>query len=254
MAMALSAILALLFLLLSLYCALDPLRHSAISQFPDFKAHPVDLPPWSDLPSLRDTQNLLQKSEIKFLNQIQGPESLVFDNLGRGPYTGVADGRILFWNGESWRDFAYTSPINFMQLLFAAEDTGRVLKYNPVSKETTVLVANSQFPNGLRRYWLKGEKAGTTDVFAILPGYPDNVRTNQNGEFWVAIHCRRSMLSYVTAIYPKFRKFLLKLPISDEARGGRGSAAADPEISKKKKFTTTNFPDPTRTITKQLPV
>ncbi|KAL5720728.1 cohesin loading factor Ssl3 [Ranunculus cassubicifolius] len=323
--MSLSTIITTLFLLLSLYCALDPFKHSAISKFPNFIAHPIQMPPWSEFPLAKDEQNLLQKSEIKFLNEIQGPESLVFDPLGKGPYTGVADGRILFWNGEAWNDFAYTSsnrselcspkpsplsyipnehvcgrplglrfnkktgdlyiadayfglmvvgpegglatllvdkaegvPLrftndldidedgniyftdsssnyqrrNFMQLVFAAEDTGRVLKYNPVSKETTVLVANSQFPNGLalskdksfflfsegsigrlRRYWLKGEKAGTTDVFAILPGYPDNVRTNQNGEFWVAIHCRRSMLSYVTAIYPKFRKFLLKLPI-----------------------------------------
>jgi hypothetical protein len=25
----------------------------------------------------------------------------------------------------------------------------------------------------LSRYWLKGEKAGTVDLFAILPGFPD---------------------------------------------------------------------------------
>ncbi|KAL5720715.1 cohesin loading factor Ssl3 [Ranunculus cassubicifolius] len=324
--MALSAILALLFLLLSLYCALDPFQHSAISKFRDFKAHPVDLPPWSDLPLVRDTQNLLQKSEIKFLNQIQGPESIAFDRFGRGPYTGVADGRILFWNGESWRDFAYTSPNrsdmctpkpsplsylknehicgrplglrfnkktgdlyiadayfglmvvgpegglatllvneaegvpfrftndldidddnniyftdsstkyqrrNFMELIFSGEDSGRVLKYNPITKETTVLVRNLQFPNGvslskdksffifcelsigrLRRYWLKGEKAGTTDIFANLPGIPDNVRTNDQGEFWVALHCRRTMYYYLNGIYPKLRMFLLKLPIA----------------------------------------
>jgi hypothetical protein len=36
----------------------------------------------------RDEHNLLQNSEIKFLNQVQGPESIVFDPLGRGPYTG----------------------------------------------------------------------------------------------------------------------------------------------------------------------
>lgn len=36
-----------------------------------------------------------------------------------------------------------------MQLVFSAEDTGRVLKYNPTTKETTVLEKNLQFPNGL---------------------------------------------------------------------------------------------------------
>jgi hypothetical protein len=100
----------LIFLLLALYCAVDPFRHSAISDFPDFEAFAVDMPPWSEVPPQRDTQNLLQNSEIKFLNQVQGPESIAFDPLGRGPYTGVADGRVVFWNGQSWEDFAYTSP------------------------------------------------------------------------------------------------------------------------------------------------
>lgn len=99
-----------LFLLVALYCGIDPFKHSAISDFPDFEAVKVEMPPWSEVPKEKDSQNLLQKSEIKFLNQIQGPESIAFDPEGRGPYTGVADGRILFWNGASWTDFAYTSP------------------------------------------------------------------------------------------------------------------------------------------------
>ncbi|KAG6678723.1 hypothetical protein I3843_14G093000 [Carya illinoinensis] len=316
----------LAFLILAFYCGIDPLKHSAISEFPDFEAYAVEMPAWSQVPTDRDTQNLLQKSEIKFLNQIQGPESIVFDPLGRGPYTGVADGRVLFWNGQSWTDFAYTSPNrselcnpkpsplsylknehicgrplglrfdkktgdlyiadayfglmkvgpegglatsltseaegvplrftndldiddkgnvyftdssakyqrrNFMQLVFSSESTGRVLKYNPTTKETTVLVRNLQFPNGLslskdgsffvfcegsigrlRKYWLKGEKAGATEVLAILPGFPDNVRTTENGDFWVAIHCRRSLYTHLCALYPKIRKFIFKLPIS----------------------------------------
>lgn len=309
---------------LAIYCAVDPLNHSAISGFPDFVSHKVELPNRSVIPTDKDPFNLLQNSEIKFLGQIQGPESLVFDPLGRGPYTGVADGRVLFWNGDIWTDFAYTSPNrsvcdpqpsalsylknehicgrplglrfhkktgelyiadayfglmkvspegglatsvateaegvpfrftndldidedgnvyftdsstqyqrrNFMQLVFAGEDSGRLLKYDPVTNETTVLVKNIQFPNGvtlskdasfliftegsigrLSRYWLKGEKAGTSEVFAILPGFPDNVRTNQNGEFWVALHCRRSSANYLLAKHPKLRDILLKLPI-----------------------------------------
>lgn len=40
-----------------------------------------------------------------------GPESLAFDPNGGGPYTGVADGRILKWdqNDRRWTDFAVTS-------------------------------------------------------------------------------------------------------------------------------------------------
>ncbi|KAL6966696.1 cohesin loading factor Ssl3 [Sarracenia purpurea var. burkii] len=334
-------IVAGLFLLLALYCGIDPLKHSAISDFPDFEAYKVDMPSWSEVPADEDPDNLLQKSEIKFLNQVQGPESMAFDPKGRGPYTGVADGRILFWNGDSWTDFAYTSsyrtelcdpkpsplsylknehicgrplglrfdkrtgdlyiadayfglmkvgpggglaislateaegvPLgftndldiddegniyftdsstkyqrrNFLQLIFSAENSGRVLKYNPNTEETTVLVRNLQFPNGvslskdgsffvfaegapgrLHKYWLKGEKAGTSEVMSILPGFPDNIRTNDKGEFWVAIHCRRTMYSHLCGLYPKIRKFLLKLPIKAKIQyllhiGGRQHA------------------------------
>ncbi|KAL2536030.1 Protein STRICTOSIDINE SYNTHASE-LIKE 3 [Forsythia ovata] len=313
-------------LLLAIYCAVDPFKHSAISEFPDFKAFKMEMTPWSEIPAEKDTENLLQKSEIKFLNQVQGPESMAFDTMSRGPYTGVADGRIIFWDGHKWTDFAYTSanrsslcdpkpsimnylknehicgrPLglrfdkrtgdlyiadayfglmkvgpegglaaslateaegvqlgftndldiddegnvyftdsstkyqrrNFLQLVFSGENSGRVLKYNPRTKEATVLVRNLQFPNGLslskdgsffvfcegsvgrlRKYWLKGEKTGTSEVMAVLPGFPDNVRTNEDGDFWVAVHCRRTIYSHLLALYPKVRMFLLKLPIS----------------------------------------
>ncbi|TYI73437.1 hypothetical protein E1A91_D07G129500v1 [Gossypium mustelinum] len=231
-------ILGILFLLLALYCGTDPFKHSAISEFPDFEAYKVDMPPWEMVPMVRDKDNLLQKSEIKFLNQVQGPESMAFDPLGRGPYTGVADGRIVFWDGEKWNDFAHTSSNrNFKQLIFSSENGGRLIKYNPHTKETTILMTNLQFPNGvslskdgtflvccegcpgrLLRYWLKGEKAGTWEVFAILPGFPDNIRTNKDGEFWVAINSRRSMYAHILGLHPKVRKFILKLPISTKVQ------------------------------------
>lgn len=65
----------------------------------------------------------------------------------------------------------------------------------------------------LRKYWLKGEKAGTSEVMAILPGFPDNVRTNENGEFWVAMHNRRTFYTYTFASHPRLRTMLLKLPV-----------------------------------------
>lgn len=83
----------------------------------------------------------------------------------------------------------------------------------------------------LRKYWLKGEKAGTSEVLAILPGFPDNVRTNEDGNFWVAVHCRRTFYSHLSASYPRLRMFLLKLPISAKLQyllhiGGRLHAVA----------------------------
>lgn len=316
-------LLAGIVLAVAVYCAVDPFGHRPMAEFPGFETYGVDSS--SEMPKARDTQNLLQKAEVRFLNQLQGPESIAFDPQGRGPYTGIADGRIVFWDGQSWSDFAYTSanrseicdpkpsplsylknehicgrPLglrfdqktgdlyiadayfgllkvgqegglatlltneaegvpfnftndldideegniyftdsstnfqrrNFMQLVFTAEPSGRLLKFNPVTKETTVLLRDLQFPNGvslskdgsflvfsecsvgrLTRFWMKGEKAGTSEVFVILPGFPDNIRRNENGEFWVAIHCRRSIYSHFMSLWPRLRKFLLKLPI-----------------------------------------
>lgn len=96
-----------MFLLLALYCALDPFEPSPIVGFPPFDVHKIDMPAWSEVPTDRDKDNSLLKSELLFVNQVQGPESIAFDPLGRDPYTGVADGRILFWNGQSWTDFAH---------------------------------------------------------------------------------------------------------------------------------------------------
>lgn len=41
-----------------------------------------------------------------------GPESLVFDPDGEGPYTAVSDGRILKWQGQElgWLEYAATTP------------------------------------------------------------------------------------------------------------------------------------------------
>jgi sugar lactone lactonase YvrE len=36
-----------------------------------------------------------------------------------------------------------------MQLVFAGDPSGRLLKYDPKTKETTVLHRNLQFPNGV---------------------------------------------------------------------------------------------------------
>lgn len=38
------------------------------------------------------------------------------------------------------------------------------------------------------RYYLEGEKKGSIDVFVDgLPGYPDNLRYDGEGHYWLAI-------------------------------------------------------------------
>ena len=62
-----------------------------------------------------DSHNLLHLSENISLPSAFGPESLAFDPSGVGPYTGVADGRILKWDSasSSWVPFAFTSSSRY---------------------------------------------------------------------------------------------------------------------------------------------
>uniref|UniRef100_A0A453FAK6 Strictosidine synthase conserved region domain-containing protein n=1 Tax=Aegilops tauschii subsp. strangulata TaxID=200361 RepID=A0A453FAK6_AEGTS len=83
------------------------------------------------------------------------------------------------------------------EIIMNADATGRLLKYDARTKLVTVLEADLPYPNGVTlsrdrthlvvahtvpcqafRYWLKGPKAGQYELFADLPGYPDNARLN----------------------------------------------------------------------------
>jgi sugar lactone lactonase YvrE len=110
---------------------------------------------------------------------------------------------------------------------------GRLLEYNVVTKQTRVLLSGLHFANGVAvgpddayvlvnetgeyrvlRYWLKGEKAGTHDVFIDnLPGFPDNLSYNDQGVFWVALVAPRDpMLDELLPGSQYLRTVIAKLP------------------------------------------
>ncbi|KAL6987270.1 hypothetical protein U1Q18_013021 [Sarracenia purpurea var. burkii] len=166
-----------------------------------------------------------------------GPESFAFDPHGGGPYTGVSDGRIIKWVDDErrWIDFAVTSPLrNYISLIASGDKTGRLMKYDPQSKKTTVLLNNLAFPNGvalskdgsfilvaettscrilkLRLETTSSSMPGKIEEFARLPGFPDNINRNPKGDFWVAIHARRGkFLGWVLSL-PWVGNALVKLP------------------------------------------
>lgn len=63
------------------------------------------------------------------------------------------------------------------------------------------------------RYWLEGPKAGKVEVFADLPGFPDNVRVNGKGEYWVAIDCCRTPAEEFLSHRPWLRAVYFRLPL-----------------------------------------
>lgn len=105
----------------------------------------------------------------------------------------------------------YTSE-NYLYDLLEARPHGRFLSYDPATGHVKVLLKNLYFANGVAlsqqedfvlinetyryrivRYWLKGPKAGTHEVFVDnLPGFPDNISSNRKGTFWLALFTVRN--------------------------------------------------------------
>lgn len=109
---------------------------------------------------------------------------------------------------------------------------GRLLKYDPNTKTTSVLLDGLEFANGVAlsqdqsfilvaetgnydiiRYWLQGPKAGTHEIFfENLPGIPDGMSSNDDGTFWVALFAPRNALLDFASPYPWLRKVFFRLP------------------------------------------
>jgi len=87
------------------------------------------------------------------------------------------------------------------------DNSGSLLSYDPSNNQTTVLLRNLTFASGvavsgdgsfvlvseyfanrIRRVWLKGPKAYSSDLFMLLVGRPDNIKRNSRGQFWIAVN------------------------------------------------------------------
>ncbi|KAJ6700105.1 PROTEIN STRICTOSIDINE SYNTHASE-LIKE 2 [Salix purpurea] len=120
---------------------------------------------------------------------------------------------------------------HYLSVVLSGDRSGRLMKYDPASKQVEVLVSNLAFPNGVAlskdgssillaettscrilRYWIKTSKAGTLEVFAQLRGFPDNIKRSPRGGYWVGIHSKREKLSELLFSYPWLGNVLLKLP------------------------------------------
>jgi len=109
-------------------------------------------------------------------------------------------------------------------------DGGQLLLFDPTTLETTSIVQNVAYANGVAlsehedfvlivessnarvlRHWLVGEKAGTTDVFIDnLPAIPDGITRSKfnSNSFWIAFVAPISPLPKLLAKFPKIRTLL----------------------------------------------
>ncbi|CAL8113054.1 unnamed protein product [Orchesella dallaii] len=138
----------------------------------------------------------------------------------------IAKDGMIYWTDGTTHD-------NFFEEMMS-QPSGRLIRYNPFTKTNVVLLDDLHFSNGVclsdddefvlvaemgsacvRRYYLSGTKKGTSDTFINgLPGYPDNIRPNGRGGFYVMLFSpwneQYSMRTHLFSPYPLLRKFILR--------------------------------------------
>ena len=116
--------------------------------------------------------------------------------------------------------------------LLESRPHGRFMRYDPAAGQVAVLMKDLYFANGVAlsknedfvlinetcryrivRYWLKGPRAGTHDIFIDnLPGFPDNISSNRRGTFWLALFTVRNETVDTLHPFPFLKAQMAKLP------------------------------------------
>jgi hypothetical protein len=169
-------------------------------------------------------------------NQVGGRPMVFVDDVNV-----ASDGRIYFADASARfgaKEFGGTFEAALLDLIEHSA-SGRMLVYDPADGTTKVLVDNVHFANGIavdpderfvlltetgsyrvRRHWLQGPKAGSTDVLIDqLPGFPDNVSTGLNGRFWIALVSPRDAIVDAMSDKPFLRKMIQRMPAFLRPRG-----------------------------------
>ncbi|KAL5232563.1 hypothetical protein ABZP36_031339 [Zizania latifolia] len=135
----------------------------------------------------------------------------------------AADGTIYFTDASHKHSLEH-----FMVDLLEARPHGRLMSFDPSTRRTAVLVRDLYFANGVAvspdqdslifceslmrkcsTYHIRGDKKGTVDKFIDkLPGFPDNIRYDGEGRYWIAISAGRTLPWDVLTKYPFVRKLV----------------------------------------------
>ncbi len=110
--------------------------------------------------------------------------------------------------------------------------TGRLLAYDPNTKDTSVIKTGLSFANGVAiapggrsvlvietgqyrilRVWIDGDRIGQTDiVIDNLPGFPDNINSGPESTFFVGLVSKRAEILDELSTKPFMRKLIWRLP------------------------------------------
>ena len=164
----------------------------------------------------------------------------VLTNSAEGIEIGFADDVDVADDGKIYFSDASTKfkPKNYQDVLKASEfdvlehgGHGRLLRYDPKTKQTSVLIKDLNFANGVAladdqsfllvndmasyrvlKYWIKGEKQGQYEVIIDnLPGFPDNITSGIDNRFWISLVTPRNKDLDKISNYPFLRKVATRL-------------------------------------------
>jgi sugar lactone lactonase YvrE len=167
-------------------------------------------------------------------------ETTLLTNSANGLEIGFADDVDVADNGMIYFSDASTKfkPKHYKDVLKASEldvlehgSHGRLLRYNPKTKQTDTLIKGLNFANGVTlahdqsyvlvndmgsyrvlKYWIKGDKKGQYEVIIDnLPGFPDNVTTGLDNRFWISLIKPRNKDLDSLSNYPFLRKIATRL-------------------------------------------
>lgn len=144
------------------------------------------------------------------------------------------DGLDIAEDGTIWFTDASTRHTHHdvTNIFLEGRATGRLLSFNPVTREVTVHLDDLYFANGVaveprqryvlvsetsayrvRRYWLVGREEGESDLYLDnLPGVPDNISVDEDGIFWIGFPSLRSGDLDALGDKPFVRRLLGALP------------------------------------------
>ncbi|GJM91359.1 hypothetical protein PR202_ga07722 [Eleusine coracana subsp. coracana] len=135
----------------------------------------------------------------------------------------AADGNVYFTDASYKYNLA-----NHMTDVLEARPHGRLLSFDPATGKTAVLARDLYFANGVAvapdqrslvycetpmrrcsRYHIAGDKKGTVEKFIDnLLGFPDNIRYDGEGLYWIALSAGRTLQWDMLTKYPFIRKLV----------------------------------------------
>ncbi|KAL1824998.1 hypothetical protein ACET3Z_011776 [Daucus carota] len=132
------------------------------------------------------------------VNSVNGIPFLFLDAIDIDPQTET----VYFTDAGS----IFQKSLDIIEILSSGDTSGKLLKYDPQTKQISVLLTELSGATGvavsgdgafvlvseyiakqIRRYWIRGPLAGTSDIFIELAGSPDNIKRTVLGDFWVAV-------------------------------------------------------------------